>query len=357
MDNETNLSQNTVESPSAVGSGNAQEIAEAGLLDFATNFVVGDQPQEEVVEKEEETQQSEEISTEQEELVETEADDTEIDVEVEDADEEEVVDQEVDSDKLALSFTDFMDQVGALEIGGKEYTPAQLKSILGQEESAGTKARKAAEELAKVEAAKKELAEQEIWLKKRTESVAQSDELAKLANQYTSLNAQYQKALSAEDSHQMTILDGKMKNVANRYKAAQGKVQEVQREAQQRHLTKVASTLETEGYGNLLKDTPEATAWKAYATKVGLDESGMFAAVNTPQLAIALEKARRFDELNSSKGKVLKSKGKILKSSGNKIQNTKTKAETARKQRLAQGKITDSDANDYFLNLAKTVLS
>ena len=357
MELDTNLSQHTSESPSVVDAGNAQDIAEAGLLDFATNFVVGDQPQEEVVEEKEELQQPEEISTEEQELVEPEAGDE--NVEADKTDEVEEVDQDVnpEADIDILSFTDLQDQVGKIEIGGKEYTPAQLKSILGQEESAGTKARKAAEELAKVEAAKADLTEQEAWLKKRTESVAQSDKLATLANQYNALNAQYQKALSSEDSHQMTILDGKMKNVANQYNSAQKQVQAVQNEAQQKHLAKVASHLETEGYGNLLKDTPESTAWKSYATKVGLDESGMFAAVNTPQLAIALEKARRFDELHSKKGTVLKSKGKVLKSSGNKIQNTQQKANSAKQARIAAGKPSDRDTNDYFLDLAKRMHS
>ena len=359
MSNEVSPTQNPLESPSNMDAGNAEIVAEAGLLDFATKFVSGeDTPQQEVAEEVKTEQQSEESVEEEVEQTE-EADDTNI--EAEEAVEEGEVDQEETSESPkeidTLSFTDLSDQVEKIEIGGKEYTPAQLKSILGQEESAGTKARKAAEELAKIEAKQAELSKQEEWLSKQREASVQSDELATYANEYKALDAQYQQALAEEDAFTLPLIKGKMENVQKKMQEAQNKVQEVQKEAHQKHMSKVSAELQSQGYGNLLKNGAEADAWKAYATKVGLDQAGMFAAVNTPQLAIALDKARRFDELNSKKGTVLKSKGKLLKSSGKTVLNNKQKSEAAYKKRMAEGNPSDKDQRDYFTALANDVLS
>ena len=338
----------SIGSPS-VDTSDAQATAEAGLLDFAMNFVAGDQPQESAAEETETEQQSDEMSTETEELVDTEAEDNTEAEEAAEMDEDDPEGEPLETDIDLLSFEELSSQVGKIEIGGKEYSPAQLKSILGQEEAAGTKARKAAEELKQVEERRAELETYEAQLQSRSKAVEQSGELAQMANAGKQLQEQLQKARQAEDYLQVSKINDQLTILNQRYQSKMSEVQTVEAEVRQQKLNSFSKSLTDQGYGKLLEDSPEAAAWQGYVKKSGLDQAAVNAAIESPQLAIALEKARLYDEISSKKGAVLKNASKSLKPSSNKV---KSKSSGQKKKAEYQ-----ANPDAYFLDLAKDVLA
>ena len=312
-------------------------------------------------EKPEETEvndQVEEVVDEDSEVPVDDASDDDSVVEADEADEEEETDPDAvpETDIDVMSITELAEQVGKIEINGKEYSPAQLKSILGQEESAGTKAREASSKLKDIEAREAKLVEQEKWLEDRNTAVAKSDQLAEMQVEARKINAQIQKARGEGDMYEVALYKDQLEQLNVNYKAAAQQIKQVQAREEQESVAKAEAGLRERGLDYLLSDNENSKAWVEYAnTKLTPQE--LRAATLSPGFAELVEKARKFDAANGKTTKKLKSSAKTLKSgTGNKIGSKQSKQEQARKQRLRAGVGTESDTNASAMNIAKALL-
>ena len=292
----------------------------------------------------EQDQLSEEVAVEEEEPTGNEADgDPEV-TEAEDSNpEEEETDptEETNPDADEYDLSDIEDDA-AFVIGGKKYTKAQLSSILGQEQAAGTKARKAAEELKKVEEAKQKLQEQEAWLKQRTNAASQSDQLAEMAAEARKINAKIEKARSEQDMYEVAVQKDNLDVLKGKYAKAQQEVQHVHAQAEAKQIAAAEEGLKSRGLGHLLEDGKEAKAWQDYAGSK-LSDAELRAVTLIPALAEALEKARKFDASQKISSKKLTPSKKRIGSTGNQILSKTQKDKAAKQQRVAAGVMTETD--------------
>ena len=344
------------ESPSAL-EGNVEELG-ADLFEGIFGESLDAKASDEQPEETDVDDQVEEVVDEDSEVPVDDASDDDSVVEADEADEEEETDPEAvpETDIDVMSITELAEQVGKIEINGKEYSPAQLKSILGQEESAGTKAREASSKLKDIEAREAKLVEQEQWLQDRNTAVAKSDQLAEMQVEARKINAQIQKARGEGDMYEVALYKDKLEQLTADYNVAAQQIQQVQQREEQESVAKAAEGLKERGLGYLLSDNEQSKAWTAYASSK-LSPQELRAAALSPAYAEVLEKARKFDAANGKTTKKLKSSAKTLKSgTGKSIGSKQSKQEQARKQRLRAGVGTESDTNAAAMNIAKALL-
>ena len=309
---------------------NAQ--AEAGVDAFADAFLASsgivDAPsaETEVVEESDEVEElSEDITDETPVEAEAEATEEETDLEVND-----------DAEISVLSYQDLFDQVGAVEINGESYTPAQLKSILGQEVSAGKKAREAAERLKEMETREAKLQEQENWLQQRSKANKQSDQLVQMQATGRKINAAIKQAREEGDMYELSVQKDKMEQLNNAYRKAQKEVNAVSQRQEAEMYQRASKGLKDVGMGYLLEDNKDSQAWTTYASN-NLAASEVKAVTLNPQLAAMVEKARKWDIANGKQGKKLTSKSPTLKTQGSSQTKLKQQRKAAMTDAMKRG--------------------
>ena len=353
---EKDLMTDNSESPSAF-EGNVEELGANLFEGIYGTTLDADASDEEIVETDEDDQ-GEEVISEEDTVPADDASDDDSVVEAEEADEVEEADPEEvhDTDIEVMSITELAEQVGKIEINGNEYTPAQLKSILGQEESAGTKAREASSKLKEIEAREAKLAEQEQWLQDRNSAVVKSDQLAGMQAEAHKINAAIQKARAEGDMYEVTLGKDRLELLQQQFAATSQEVQKVNARAEQESIAKAEAGLRERGLDYLLSDNDQAKAWMDY-TQSKLSQQELRAAILSPAIAEAIEKARKYDAASGKATKKVRASGKTLKGgTGNKIGSKQSKQEQARKQRLQAGVGTEGDTNAAALNAAKFLL-
>ena len=353
---EKDLMTDNSESPSAF-EGNVEELG-ANLFEGIYGTTLDAQASDEEIVETDVDDQVEEVIDEEEEVPVDDASDGDSAVEAEEADEGDEADPEEvhETDIDIISITELAEQVGKIEINGNEYTPAQLKSILGQEESAGTKVREASSKLKDLEAREENLAKQEQWLKDRNSAVAKSDQLAEMQAEARKINAHIQKARGEGDMYEVALYKDKLEQLTADYNQTAQQVQQVRQREEQESLLKAEAGLKQRGLDYLLSDNDQSKAWSEYASSK-LSQQELRAALMSPAIAEAFEKARKYDTASGKTTRKLKSSAKTLKGgTGNKIGSKQSKQEQARKQRLRAGLGTESDTSKSALNIAKALL-
>ena len=258
-------------------------------------------------------------------------------VEEEESDQEEPFAGDID----VISITELAEQVGKIEINGKEYSPAQLKSMLGQEESAGTKVREAATKLKEAEAKVEELNRKEALLNERTKAAVNVDEMAVIQSEYKQLATGLEKARGEGDAYEITIITDKMNQLAGKYRQAEAQVSQVRQQEDAEMQRKAVEGLKSRGLEYLVKDTPQAKAWTTYA-QAKLSETELRTAALSPAFAEVIEKARKWEEANGKEGKKLVNKAKsapkrsVKKSRPDNSLATKMKNGTATREEIEQ---------------------
>lgn len=344
---ESNPTQTPVESLSSGVSGAVDQHdleiqADAALDAFAAQFVGADPQNEEPAERE--VEESEEVTGEHEELSD---DDADVDTPDEADDAEEV--EESDQQDEELEIVSYDDLKGyALEIGGENYTAAQLKSMIGRMKSAGKEAREADQALQEANARLEQAQAQEQWIEQRMSAVASSDKMHQLQSQWQKMNEEIARYEEEGDMYEVTLLERKQKRIAQEYHAAKHELETVQERETQKKRKVAREGLESRGLTHLNNDGPETKAWVDYV-KSKIDNPAEFqTAALTPSIAEAFEKARKYDaSVGKTKGSKLKSSGKTLKSGVN------TPAKTPASKRKAEY---DANPDAYFEDLARDVL-
>ena len=336
----------------AFESGNVEKLG-ANLFEGMFGESLDANASDEIPEDIEVNDQVEEVTDENEAPVDDASDD-ESNVEVEETVQDDEDDQEVETDIDTMSITELAEQVGKIEINGKEYTPAQLKSELGQVESAGTKVREASAKLKEAEDMFSKAKEELDYIESRKAVTAKSDQLAQIASEHNRLSQQLQEARNAGNATQITLIRDSMDQLETLHKNTQEQVARVDVQTKHRKAEEQRAILKDRGFDNVINE--------AYADYVNseLSPSAIEVLNYDASLAIALEKARRYDEGLSkvSKAKKLKSSTKTLKAgTGNKPGSKSTKAKVASKQRLKQGVGTQQDVDTAALSLANHFLS
>ena len=344
MEDTNNPTQGTVESQSIGGLGDVGQSmteaeANAGLDAFAAQFV-GLEPQEEQGSDSEVATQSEESEETQEH-----SEDADIETPDEAEDNDDIEESGLDEGEEFVAYDEFKDTI--LEIGGKHYTGAQLKSMLGRMESVGNDARKADQANKDLADREAKLKEQEAWINSRQSAVQQSDQLAEMQSEARKINAAIEKARSEHDMYEVAVQKDKLEVLAGKYKQTEAQVQQVQSQVEAKKLQSAEKGLRDRGLAYLLENNPQAAAWTAYANQ-HLSQEDIQTALTTPAIAEALEKARKYDAANAKSGKKLKSSGKTLKPGVNKPQSVNT---DAKKKANYQ-----ANPDAYFQDLAKEVL-
>lgn len=252
------------------------------------------------------------------------------DVEAEDTAEDDESDQEENSDAEIeiLSYEELFEQVGKLEIDGKEYTPAQLKSLVGQINSAGTKAREADAKLKEMEQ-KAALVDQ--YLAEKPKAIEGSNELAKLDATMSQLTEARKVAMDEGDMYEVSKIREHMEDLKAERANVAAKLEQVSKQEEAIAIQRFENGLEQSGFGYLNKKGPQATAWVQYA-KSNLSDEEFQLAIRNPGIAAAIEKSRKMEEAKGKPEKKLSNKkSPTLKRSTRKAQTRNAEQELQRK--------------------------
>ena len=300
----------------------------------------------------EEPQVEEELDDDTADATHIEADETDEEDEVADPTEEVNEAAEID----VLTYDDLFEQVKGIEIGGEVYSPAQLKSILGQEKAAGTKAREAAETIKALDAQKAELDKRAQWLDRRQSASVQSDEMVRLQKDYAKLQSELESYTDVEENlYEIGVTREKMNRVSAQYQAVKKEVDEVQQAHRQEQKVLAAEGLKERGLEFLTKKGPQADAWVSYA-KDRMDPSVIEDVVVNPALAEMVEKARRWDAANGKEGKKLTSKSPALKSTGHR-KPSKGALEKQLVERVRNGTASPTEIEQYLMQDGRNLLT
>ena len=282
------------------------------------------------------------------------SDDNDVDEidEVDEIEEDETDDdhEEFSGDIDVLSIAELGEQVGKIEINGKEYTPAQLKSILGQEESAGTKAREASAKL-------KEIQEKEAWIEQRMQGVQHSDQMTAIEREARQLNEELKAAREEGDMYEVAVKKDRLEVLQGEYARAKSEVDAINNRIQSEKIENARKGLEERGLGYLNRDGKETASWLEYVRSKGVSDEDLQIAATNPAIAEAFELARKWETANGKTTKKVVSSRKTLKAgTGKKIGSTESKASAERKKRLKAGVGTSADVDSAAMNVAKDIL-
>ena len=331
---------------------NPNTTPEAGIEAFADAFLASEGLTDE---SQEQTEVAEESATE--EHAEEIADDSNVEAE-ETTQEAEDTDLEVNEEAEigVLSYQDLFDQVGAVEINGETYTPAQLKSILGQEVSAGKKAREATDKLKEIEARTEQLAQQEQWLQQRSEASKQNDQLVQMQAEARKINASIEQARAEGDMYELTVQKDKLEALKGQYNKVNQQVAAVKQQEEAQMYQKAEAGLKDLGMGYLLQDNADSKAWMQYASS-SLSANEVKAVTLNPQLASMVEKARKWDAANGKQGKKLTSKSPTLKTAGSNPSKIKQQRKQLMSSEMAAGRGNQNDALAGIESIARELFS
>lgn len=279
--------------------------------------------------------------------------DVDSDIEADDATDDDEVTDPIDVNENAdidvLSYDDLFNQVGKIEIGGELYSPAQLKSILGQEVSAGTKAREAAERVKELDARAEKLDAEQAWLEQRKEAAVQSDEMARLQREYASIQEKVKGMDPQEDLYEVSLAREQMARIGERYNELHQEVSVVQQRADAEKAQKAAAELKAAGYDYLVSDQKKSKAWLNYASGLGMSQAELHDAARTPSVAIAIEKARQWDAAQSKDTKKLTSTAKAPRSSGRIKQTSQAQKDAKQVSRIKSGQASRAEIEAFLM--------
>ena len=348
-----------------------QETAEQGLESFAADFLsgsvessdsntgtpdelvnlaeemldVGEQPSDQAPEVDESTPESDEAETAEESDGDTPAE-VEDDVEADD----EPTDDEV-TDYFEVDYNDAKDGIYPIKINGevKMMKFSEIQNQLARSESASKKSQEANQQLQEIEAKREELAKGEEWLQQRAKASVESDQLQQLSGQYAQAQKALEKARTDNDPMKMVQIKDAMEQIGATYNKIAENVKQVNSEAEKRHIDSQYKILQDKGYGDVINDS-----YRTYL-KDNLTDQAISAISMDAGLAIALEKARKWDASQGKAKRTLK-KGKSLPAGGGKINQAKANKQQAISQAMAQGKGSQDDALSGIDAIAKDIL-
>ena len=315
------------------------------LVNLAEEMLDVDPSSDQAPEADESNSESDEAETAEESDGDTPAE-VEDDVEADD----EPTDDEV-SEYFEVDYNDAKDGIYPIKINGevKMMKFSEIQNQLARSESASKKSQEANQQLQEIEAKREELARGEEWLKQRAQASVESDQLQQLSGQYAQAQKALEKARSEQDSYKMVQIKDAMEQIGAQYNKISENVKQVNSEAEKRHLDSQYKILQEKGYGDVINDS-----YRSYL-KDNLTDQAISAISMDAGLAIALEKARKWDASQGKSKRVLK-KGKSLPAGGGKINQAKTNKQQAINQAMAQGKGSQDDALSGIDAIAKDIL-
>ena len=348
------LMTDAVESPSAADDNVNNPGTETQELDFSLDALASYAEKEGLVESAE----VEEEVTEQEELVADDSDESDIEAEdtAEEAEEADPAEEEeFAGDIEVMSVTELFEQVNKIEINGKEYSQAQLKSILGQEESAGTKAREASAKLKEIETRESKIAQAEAAVQQKIQAAGASDQMTTMQAEARKLNAAIEVARQEGDMYEVAVAKDKLEILTKQYHQAKSKVDTARQQADLQQVQAAEKGLQERGLSYLLEDGPKAKAWLDHvSTKLTPAEIRM--ATLSPAVAAAFEAERLYESAKGKEGKKLVSKGPTLKASGKKAPS-KNQKQQAKIERLNSGKASRDEIEAFLRQQGREMFS
>lgn len=269
------------------------------------------------------------------------------DVEAEASDEtDEEADLEVneDADIDVLSYDEFFNQVGKIEIDGETYTPAQLKSIAGQVKSAGTKAREAAEALKEANQYKDLVAQ---YLNDKPQVMEKSAELADLEMKIAQMEQARKEARKEGDMYVVGVIREDLEDAYKERDALRADANRVNQQEEVIAIKRFEKGLEELGFGYLNSKGPQTNAWVQYAQS-NLSKEEFQLAVRNPGIAAAIERSRKLEEADSKPvKKVTNTPSPKIKRSGKKVRPEA--AQQALQRKMQQGQASPEEIEAYLL--------
>ncbi len=255
------------------------------------------------------------------------------------------------SEYFEVDYEDAKDGIYPIKINGevKMMKFSEIQNQLARSESASKKSQEAnqrQEELATREA---KIAEAEAFAQQRIEAANSSVELGKIDAAMSNLQQQYNKAVEAQDSHKMIMLDANMKKVQEARHKTEAKIVQVQEEAKMRHTQSQQALLKDKGYGDILNDS-----YVDYVSS-NLSDQALNALNLDATLVILAEKARKWDASQGKAKRTLK-KSKSLRAGGGNIKQAQTNKAAAKQKQMAAGQGNQDEAILGLDNIAKDIL-
>ena len=228
----------------------------------------------------------------------------------------------------------------------------EIQNQLARAEAASTKSREVNQQLEEAEALRSQLEEEKAFVGRQKEAAKMSDEVAVRVNYIRQMEAQLKKAVESKNSHDATLLRERITAVTAETNEIYQRVTEAEAEAQQKHLAEQHNLLVSKGYGDVVND--------GYVQYVqgNLSEAALKAVNEDASLAIALEKARKWDE-SQSKGKTRKltKKTKTLSAGKGNVKSTQSADEKAKASRFANRTASKEEAEDALLSFAQNFIN
>ena len=318
----------------------------AELVTLAEEMLdVGEEPSDQVSEADESKQESDEAETAKES-----DDDTPVKAEEDVETDDEPTDDDV-NEYFEVSYEDAKDGVYPIKIGGevKMMKFSEIQNQLARSESASKKSQEANQQLEEIKAKEEALAQSEEWLKQRTQASVESDQLQQLSGQYSQAQSALNKAREDNDMFQVTRIKDVMEQIGAKYNEIATNVKATNEEAERRHTEAQLKILQDKGYGDVITDS-----YKSYLND-NLTEQAISAISMDATLAIALEKARKWDA-SQGKGKRALKKGKSLAAGGGNIKQAKANKQQAISKAMSQGQGSQDDALSGIDAIAKDIL-
>ena len=256
--------------------------------------------------------------------------------------------QEIDEENV-VAFEEMQNHT--FEIDGKRYSAEDIKSVFGQEKAAGTKSREASDKLKELDTMKEHLDNREAQIDTRQQASVASDAMLQIQAEGRDVNSLIQKARDEGDMYELAVQKDKLEVLGKQYDTAKVDVDAENQRQQAQQIANAEAGLKDRGLSYLLQDGPAAEAWNGYVN-ANLSEVEARTVAMVPSLAEMVEKARKWDKANTTKGTKVKLSGKTLKAGTNKpVSSKKTKAQQDRRGRMNTGKGTESDLNQTTDNI------
>ena len=242
-----------------------------------------------------------------------------------------------------------------IDIEGQQYDRAQLKALIGQSEATGTKSREASDLLKSAEVKIAELDKREADLQTQVNGAKANDQLAQMYNKGNALQNELATAKTEGDMFEVTRINEDLKDLTRDINQAKADVKKSNDISFDKAEKSAIDGLKAEGYEYLTKKGTGSDNWTAYA-KGKLTESQLDSVSMIPALAIAVEKARKFDlAQGKTHGKIKATSNKVLTNgTGNAIESRNTKEDNARDARMSNNTATADDINFIAKRAAST---
>ena len=350
MSDESDLTQKGLENiANEILSGSVEESTDSNpdvALDVAKD-VLGD-VLEETPDPSTEAEEEHPVSDHNEETEESD-DDTPVEAEADEEESEEPTDDV--SEYFEVDYDDAKDGIYPIKINGeiKMMKFGEIQNQLARAESASKKSQEANHLQQELETREARLQEQEQWFEARSKATVQSEQLAQLANQYNAGQQALNKARAENDSYRMVQIKDKLEQIQGEYSHLEHQVRATNEEANKRKTQEQFEILKSKGYGEVVTDE-----YRGYLAD-NLSDTAIQAISYDATLAIALEKARKWDASQGKSKRSLK-KSKSLSAGGGKISQSKSNAQQAKLAAMKAGKGSQEDALAGLDAIANEVL-